>query len=98
MPGRSPRRSWTKIRARRRLDAAASVCRDCPARWAGDLAAVALAPTAPKGFAWRRPRHTLKGRQDAAAVEASRGHRGDLKTRAAAGAIDLVCLDESEAL
>src|SRR6476620_9408655 len=52
---------------RRRLDAAASVCRDCPARRAGDIAAVALAPIAPKGFAWRRPRHTLKGRQDAAA-------------------------------
>ena len=55
-----------------RLDAAAPVCRDCPARRAGDLAAVALAPIAPKGFAWRRPRHTLKGRQDAAAVAASR--------------------------
>ena len=72
--------------------------RNCPARWAGDLAAVALAPIAPKGFAWRRPRHTLKGRQDAAAVEASRQHLADLKTQAAAGAIDLVFLDESEAL
>src|SRR3954467_12231259 len=81
-----------------RLDAAASVCRDRPARRAGDLAAVALAPIAPKGFAWRRPRHTLKGRQDAAAVAASREHLADLKTRAAAGAIDLVFLDESEAL
>src|SRR3954470_3052753 len=49
-------------------------------------------------FAWRRPRHTLKGRQDAAAVEASRRHLTDLKTQAAAGAIDLVFLDESEAL
>src|SRR3954467_328274 len=81
-----------------RVDAAAPVCRGCPARWAGDLAAVAVAPIAPKGFAWRRPRHTLKGRQDAAAVEASRRHLTDLKTRAAAGAIDLVFLDESEAL
>ena len=26
----------------------------------------------PPHFAWRRPRHTLKGRQDAAAIEASR--------------------------
>ncbi len=59
---------------------------------------MALAPIAPKGFAWRRPRHTLKGRQDAAAVEASRQHLADLKTQAAAGAIDLVFLDESEAL
>src|SRR5829696_2364202 len=67
-------------------------------RRAGDLAAVALASIAPKGFAWRRPRHTLKGRQDTAAVEASRERLADLKTRAAAGAIDLVFLDESEAL
>src|SRR5947209_5529130 len=72
--------------------------RDRPARWAGDLAAVALASITPKGFAFRRPRHTLKGRQDAAAVEASRQHLVDLKTQAAAGAIDLVFLDESEAL
>jgi transposase len=74
------------------------VRRDRPARRAGDLAAVAGAPIAPKGFAWRRPRHTLKGRQDAAAVEASRQHLADPKTQAAAGAIDLVFLDESEAL
>jgi transposase len=59
---------------------------------------VAVAPIASKGFAFRRPRHTLKGRQDAAAVEASRQHLADLKTQAAAGAIDLVFLDESEAL
>src|SRR5947209_12828041 len=72
--------------------------RDRPARWAGDLAAVALASITPKGFAFRRPRHTLKGRQDAAAVEASRRHLADLKTQSVAGAIDLVFLDESEAL
>src|ERR671920_1343761 len=81
-----------------RLDVAAPVRRNCPAWRAGDLAAVALAPTAPKGFAWRRPRHTLKGRQDAAAVEASRERLLNLKTQATAGAIDLVFLDESEAL
>src|SRR5918998_429827 len=69
-----------------------------PARRADDLAAVAVAPIAAKGFAWRRPRHTLKGRQDTAAVEASRQRLADLKTQAAAGAIDLVFLDESEAL
>src|SRR5215216_3720421 len=83
---------------RRRVDAGAPVCRDCPARRAGDLAALALAPIAPQGFAWRRPPHTLKGRQDAAAVTASREHLADLKTQAATGAIDLVFLDESEAL
>ena len=43
-----------------------------------------------RGFASRRPRHTLKGRQDTAAVAASRERLADLKTRAAAGAIDLV--------
>src|SRR3954466_13549258 len=90
-PGRRHAPRW-------RLDAGAPVCRDCPAWRAGDLAAVALAPIAPKGFAWRRPRHTLKGRQDVAAVAASRERLADLKTRAAAGAIDLVFLDESEAL
>ena len=74
------------------------MCRDCPTRRAGDFAPVAGAPIAPKGFAWRRPRHTLKGRQDAAAVAASRERLADLKTQAAAGAIDLVFLDESEAL
>src|SRR5215212_5587903 len=81
-----------------RVDAAAPVRRNCPAWRAGDLAAVALAPIAPGGVAWRRPRHTLKGRQDAAAVAASRRHLADLKTQAAAEAIDLVFLDESEAL
>jgi DDE superfamily endonuclease len=74
------------------------VCRDCPARRSGDLTAVALAPIASKGFVFRRPRHTLKGRQDAAAVATSHERLADLKTQAAAGAIDLVFLDESEAL
>ena len=59
---------------------------------------MALAPIASKGFVFRRPRHTLKGRQDAAAVTASRPRLVDLKTQATAGAIDLVFLDESEAL
>jgi transposase len=74
------------------------VCRDRPARRAGDLAAVAVVPIAPKGFAWRRLRHTLKGRPDATAVAASREHLVDLKTQAVAGAIDLVFLDKAEAL
>src|SRR3954451_829289 len=57
-----------------------------------------FAPTAPKGFAFRRPRHTLNRRQDAAAVAASRERLAALKTQAAAAAIDLLFLDESEAL
>jgi transposase len=52
----------------------------------------------PPHFAFRRPRHTLKSRQDAAAVAASRERLTDLKAQAAAGAINLVFLDESEAL
>src|SRR5690348_4042698 len=51
------------------------------------------APNSPQS-----PRHTLKGCQDAAAVAASGEHLVGLKTRAAAGAIDLVFLDEAEAL
>src|SRR3954451_16573487 len=93
--GRDPERRHAP---RRRLDAGAPLSRDCPPRRAGDLAALALAPTAPRGFAFRRPRHTLKGRQDKAAVAASRERLADLKTQAVAGAIDLVFLDESEAL
>jgi transposase len=83
---------------RRWLDAGAPLSRDYPPWRAGDLAALAVAPTAPRGFAFRRPRHTLKGRQDKAAVAASRERLADLKTQAAAGAIDLLFLDESEAL
>src|SRR3954465_12408150 len=90
-PGRRHAPRW-------RLDAAASMRRDHPARRAGDLTALALASIAPKGFAFRRPRHMLKGRQDAAGVAASRQHLANLKTQAVAGAIDLVFLDESEAL
>ena len=59
---------------------------------------MALAPIASKGFVFRRPRHTLKGRQDKAAAAASRERLAHLKTQAVAGAIDLVFLDESEAL
>ena len=59
---------------------------------------MALASTASKGFVFRRPRHTLKGRQDATAVAASHQRLVDLKNQATAGAIDLVFLDESEAL
>jgi hypothetical protein len=54
--------------------------------------------TAPNGFAFRLPRHTLRGRQDEAAVAASRQQLSDLKSRAAAGAFDLLFLDKSEAL
>src|SRR5919202_1253925 len=73
--------------------------------WRGYFAHGGGATAGPRGgggnpgrFAFRRPRHTLKGRQDAVAVAASRERLTDLKTQAAAGAIDLVFLDESEVL
>jgi hypothetical protein len=51
-----------------------------------------------KNFRWRRPRHTLKGRQDAAEVERI-GLRLQLrKQQAEAGDIILLYGDESEAL
>src|SRR3954447_24319617 len=97
--GLDPERRYApRRRPGRWLDAGAPVRRDRPAWRAGDLGAQALAPTAPKGVAFRRPRHTLQGRQDAAAVAASRERLAALKTQAAAGAIDLLFLDESEAL
>src|ERR671938_181731 len=71
----------------------APMCRDCPARRAGDLAALAVAPTAPKGFAFRRPRHTLKGRQDKAAVAASRERLAGLRAHATAGGGEFGVLD-----
>ncbi len=71
--------------------------RDTNPRRPRDLADLAGPAAQEKGFAWRRPRHTLKGRQDAAAVADSRRRLAELK-EPAAGAIDLVFLDESEAL
>jgi len=50
------------------------------------------------GFAWRRPRHTLKGRQDEQAVERSGVRLSLLRQQAAAGDIQLLFQDESEAL
>jgi transposase len=50
------------------------------------------------GFAWRRPRHTLKGRQDAQAVERSGVRLKLLRQQADAGDIRLLFQDESEAL
>src|SRR3954452_20475851 len=59
----------------------------------------ALGRVAPKGaFRWRRPRHTLKGRQDADAVDRAGLRRKLLKAQAEAGDIVLLFGDESEAL
>jgi transposase len=54
---------------------------------------------APKGgYAWRRPRHALKGRQDSTAVARSGVRLRLLKQQARAGDIHLLFADESEAL
>src|SRR4051794_14440172 len=98
MPERSRRRSWRKTRA----TMVAGRCRACALRLPGAVGRRSRRggsrTNCVKGGCLPSPRHTLKGRQDAAAVEASREYLADLKTQAAAGAIDLVFLDESEAL
>src|SRR4051812_10840922 len=50
------------------------------------------------GFRWRRPRHTLKRRQDPNAVDRAGLRRKLLKAQAEAGDIALLFGDESEAL
>jgi DDE superfamily endonuclease len=50
------------------------------------------------GYRWRRPRHTLKGRQDAEAVDRAGLRLRLLRQQAAAGDIHLLFGDESEAL
>ena len=72
-------RGLSKSEHRDEADRARAILLTLEGRRAGEIAA-AVAPTAPKGFAWRRPRHTLKGRQDAAAAAASRARLADLKT------------------
>ena len=55
-----------------------------------DLGRLALDPAAPKGFTWRRPRHTLKGRQDTEAVAAGHSPLMELRRQAAAAIVDLL--------
>src|SRR4051794_14224261 len=50
------------------------------------------------GYRWRRPRHTLKGRQDARAVDYAGLRLRLLRQQARAGDIHLLFGDESEAL
>ena len=81
------------------LDLAAAGRRDREALRRAHLALAALGRVAPKGdFRWRRPRHTLKGRQDADAVDRAGLRRKLLKAQAEAGDIVLLFGDESEAL
>jgi hypothetical protein len=81
------------------LDPAAAQGRD-PAPVRGrHLALAAEHPAAAKrGFAWRRPRHTLIGRQDPQAVARAGLRLNLLRQQAQAGDIRLLFADESEAL
>jgi hypothetical protein len=89
------RPNWTLPRLAEEIDPSTS----SGALGRADLPLAAIGGAAQKGgFGWRRPRHTLKGRQDADAVDRS-GLRGQLlKAQAEAGDIMLLFGDESEAL
>jgi transposase len=81
------------------VDAAAVGGRDRAADRGDDLDRAAERAAAAKGgFAWRRPRHTLRGRQDAEAVERAGVRLALRRQQARAGDIDLLFVDESEAL
>src|SRR5919112_2467316 len=81
------------------LDLAAAGRRDREALRRAHLALAALGRVAPKGdFRWRRPRHKLKGRQDAEAVDRAGLRRKLFKAQAEAVDIVLLFGDESEAL
>src|SRR3712207_5042344 len=81
------------------LDPAATCRGDRAARGLAHLPLAALGRAAAKAaFRWRRPRHTLQGRQDADAVDRAGLRRKLLKAQAEAGDIVLLFGDESEAL
>src|SRR3954454_12068478 len=63
-----------------------------------DLAGPPERGPAKGGYRWRRPRHTLKGRQDADAVDRAGLRPKLLKQQAQAGDIHLLFGDEAEAL
>ena len=80
------------------LDDPAPHGRDRGARGRQDRQVAVVQGVAKKNFRWRRPRHTLKGRQIAAEIECV-GLRLQLrKAQAEAGDIILLYGDESEAL
>jgi len=81
------------------VDLAAAEIGNRASLWDHHLGLPAQYPVAQKGgFSWRRPRHTLKGRQDSQAVERSGVRLSLLRQQAKAGDIQLFFQDESEAL
>src|SRR6202451_4677422 len=96
----SCRRASARSSRRRpaQLDDPAPHGRDRGARGRQDRQVAVVQGVAKKNFRWRRPRHTLKGRQIAAEIERV-GLRLQLrKAQPEAGAIILLYTDESEAL
>lgn len=81
------------------LDLAAAQGRDPASVRRRHLTLAAEHPATPKrGFAWRRPRHTLAGRQDPEAVARAGLRLNLLRQQARAGDIRLLFADQSEAL
>ena len=80
------------------LDLAASPGRDRAASRSNDLEVAALQDAKKNGYRWRRPRHSLNGRQDPNAVDRGGLRLKLLKQQAEAGDIVLLSADESEAL
>lgn len=80
------------------MDAGPARGRDRGAHRRDDLLGPPERGPAQGGYGWRRPRHTLKGRQDADAVDRAGLRLGLLRQQAAAGDIHLLFGDESEAL
>src|ERR1700752_1629995 len=80
------------------LDPAASARGDRTAHRRAHLKVAAQRGAEQGGFVWRRPRHTLTGRQDADAVDRSGLRLRLLKQQAEAGDITLLFGDESAAL
>jgi transposase len=66
--------------------------------WRDDLFGPPERGAAKRGYRWRRPRHSLKGRQEAAAVDRAGLRLGLLRQQALAGDVRLLFGDESEVL
>lgn len=80
------------------LDDTAAASRDRPASGGRDLEVAAQQDVKKNGYRWRRPRHTLAGRQDPDAVERAGLRLELLRQQAEAGDIVLLLQDESEVL
>src|SRR5918995_952062 len=92
-------RLWRSAFSKGGVDALRRSVAPGPAPLKAERALAALGRVAAKGdFRWRRPRHTLKGRQDAQAVDRAGLRRKLLKAQAEVGDIVLLFGDESEAL